>query len=183
MFENSLDNTCLVGMDFETADMGKDSACAIGMVKIKNGTITDTFYSPIKPPRRRVLFTHIHGFTWEMLKDKPTFAELWGDIHNFLENVDGIIAHNASFDRGVFYGTSQMYGIDAPLFPFYCTLKMARQNLQLKNNKLSDVCSSLGIELDHHNAMSDAHATSKIFLHCAKQSYNLQACRLKELKR
>jgi len=170
---------CLIAMDFETADFNKDSACAIGMVKLEHGIITDTFYSLIRPPRKQVYFTHIHGLTWSMLKDSPNFFELWPQMSAFMQGADGIIAHNASFDKNVFYGTSLSYGIVAPSLPFYCTLKAARQNLTLKHNKLSDVCSALHIELNHHNAMSDANAAAQIFLYCIKQGYDLHACALK----
>ena len=172
-----INDTCLVALDFETADFGKDSACAIGMVKIKQGIITDKFYSLIRPPRTRVCFTHVHGLTWAMLKNSPSFAEIWTEINTFLQDADGIIAHNASFDKGVLYGTCLSYNITAPIYPFYCTLKASRQNLKLAKNKLSDVCSALQIKLDHHNAISDANAAAEIFLYCARQGYDLQKCK------
>ena len=175
----TINNTCLIALDFETSDMGNDSACAIGMVKLEQGIITDTFYSLIKPPREQVFFTHIHGLTWPMLKNSPNFLELWPQISAFMQGANGIIAHNASFDKGIFYGTSLRYNIDAPTLPFFCTLKASRQNLKLKKNKLSDVCSALHIDLNHHNAISDANAAAQIFLYCSKQGYDLQTCTLK----
>ena len=54
-----------VALDFETADYQPDSACAVGLAKVRGGEVVDTLYSLIRPPRRRVLFTWVHGITWK----------------------------------------------------------------------------------------------------------------------
>ena len=46
-----------VALDFETADYQPDSACAVGLAKVRGGEVVDTLYSLIRPPRRRILFT------------------------------------------------------------------------------------------------------------------------------
>ena len=66
-----------VALDFETADFKADSACAVGMARIEEGEVTGTFYRLIRPPRSRVMFTHIHGLTWPTLSKEIGFAELW----------------------------------------------------------------------------------------------------------
>ena len=66
-----------VALDFETSGYAAHSACAVGLCRIEDGVVTDSFYSLIRPPSSRVLFTHVHGLTWPMLKDAPTFTELW----------------------------------------------------------------------------------------------------------
>ena len=40
---------------------------------------------------------------------------------------------------------------------------------ELKNHKLDTICDALGIELDHHNALSDAKACANILIHCLTQ--------------
>lgn len=169
----------LIALDFETAGYAKDSACAIGMVKIENSSITDSFYSLIKPPNSRIYFTEVHGLTWNDLKNAPTFLELWNDIYTFTKDAQGFIAHNAPFDRGIYYGTSQKYEIPIEPLPFFCTLKAARKQFCLPKNRLSHVCAFLNIDLDHHNALSDAYAAAKIFLHCLQIGYNWNLSKLK----
>lgn len=166
-------------IDFETADNGKDSACAVGLVKIQNNRINDTFYRLIKPPRSWIKYAYFHGITWDMLKNQPTFAEQWQDIAAFLQGTEAFIAHNAQFDRRVLYGTAEAYGIDLPQIPFYCTLKASRKFLTLEKNSLDSVCSALNIELQHHQALSDAMACAKIFLHFNEQNFPLTSCILK----
>ena len=90
-----------VALDFETADYQPDSACAVGLAKVRGGEVVDTLYSLIRPPRRRVLFTWVHGITWKDVQDSPTFLEFWPQMASFLQGVTHLVAHNAPFDRRV----------------------------------------------------------------------------------
>lgn len=155
----------VVALDFETADKYADSACALGMSRIEDGRVAASWYSLIRPPRPEVHFTEIHGLTWEMLKDQPSFAELWPEISAFLRGATLLAAHNASFDRRVLRGCCHAAGVEAPELPFVCTVRGSRRGLRLPHHRLNDVCACLGIELDHHNAASDALAAARIYLH------------------
>ena len=77
-----------VALDFETADYSRDSACALGLVRVENHRIVRRTYHLIRPPRRRFSFTYLHGITWEDVAHQPTFAELWPSLTPFLEGVD-----------------------------------------------------------------------------------------------
>ncbi len=154
-----------VALDFETSDKYADSACALGMVRIRDGKVTDSWYRLIRPPRSRVYFTEIHGLTWEMLKDEKGFAELWPEISSFLSGAEFLVAHNATFDRRVLLGCCRSFGLESPSLPFVCTVKGSRRGLGLPHNRLNDVCAHLGLELDHHNAASDAMAAANIYIH------------------
>ncbi len=151
-------------LDFETSDRGPDSACALGLVKLRAGKVVDTWYNLIRPPRKRVRFTHVHGLTWTMLKDAPIFAELWPDIAAFLADVTHLAAHNAAFDRRVLLGCCAAAGAEPPNRPFLCTLKGARRALMLPSHGLDAVCAHCGIPLKHHHAGSDALAAA-LLLH------------------
>lgn len=76
-----------------------------------------------------------------------------------------LVAHNASFDRRVLLGCCEKFDLAPPSLPFVCTVKGARRGLNLPHNKLNDVCAHLGIELNHHNAASDARAAALIYRH------------------
>lgn len=168
-----------VALDFETSDYRPDSACALGMARIRGGRVEDTLYRLIRPPRRRVYFTHIHGITWPMVQDCPTFAQLWPEFSAFWQDADFLIAHNASFDRGVLRGCCAAAGLEPPAQPFLCTVKGSRKGLRLPHNRLNDVCEHLGIELDHHNAMSDALASARIYLYLRGHGLPVEAMQLK----
>ena len=91
----------LVAIDFETADYGADSACALGIVTIENGNLAKKGFRLIRPPRRRFYFTYIHGIRWSDVETAATFAEVWEELREYWQDADYLVAHNAPFDRGV----------------------------------------------------------------------------------
>lgn len=157
-----------IALDFETSTHKSISACAIGIAVVENLIITDKFYSLIKPPVRTFSFTHIHGITWNDVKDKPTFGELWNDIKQYFRKIDFIAAHNSIFDSGIFNACCDYYCIKKPAEKFQCTCSIAREKLKLRDNTLATVSGFLGIELQHHNALSDAMACAEIMIRFLK---------------
>ena len=81
----------VVALDFETADNGADAACALGMARVRGSRVEDVFYRLIRPPRRRVWYTDIHGITWNMVKNCPSFGELWPECSAFLQGAVGLL--------------------------------------------------------------------------------------------
>ncbi|SHN62591.1 3'-5' exonuclease [Desulfovibrio litoralis] len=166
-------NLSYIAIDFETADYKTDSACAIGMAKIQDGKIINTFYSLIRPPRKKIYFTNIHGLSWDMLKNSPVFSELWNNIYEYIQGTTYFIAHNAPFDRRVLHGCCQSSNIQIPTQEFICTLSIARSSLKLPSNSLDNVCKHLGIEFKHHHAEDDAIAAAKVFLSLQEKNTSL----------
>ncbi|MGE5314027.1 MAG: 3'-5' exonuclease [Acidobacteriota bacterium] len=155
----------ILALDFETADYQADSACALGLAMIEDGTITRTHTILIRPPRRYFQFTYIHGITWEDVKDKPTFAEHWEELARWFEEADFLVAHNAPFDRGVLRACCLAAGVMPPSKPFLCTVRLSRSLWQLKPAALPNVCEHFGIGLNHHDAGSDTLACARIMIH------------------
>ena len=153
-----------VALDFETSGYAAHSACAVGLCRIEDGVVTDSFYSLIRPPSSRVLFTHVHGLTWPMLKDAPTFTEVWPQLVAFMEGSHALLAHNAGFDRRVLHASCQALELVQPQLPCLCTLKGARRSLPLASRALDSVCGYFGIPLDPHHAGADARACAEIYL-------------------
>ena len=170
-------------LDFETADYGRDSACALSIVIVENDAVIDTWTSLIRPPRRDFFFTYLHGIAWEHVKDKPSFPELWGDIDSKLAGVKFVAAHNASFDRSVLRACCEMAAIEPVNLPFLCTVKAARSIWGFYPTTLADVCRQLRIPLRHHDAESDARACARILLAARERGHEyegvLKTCALK----
>lgn len=87
---------------------------------------------------------------------------MWPELRDFINEADFLVAHNAPFDRDVLRACCKASEITAPMYEFRCTMQMARAKWNLSSVKLSNVCKHLGIELVHHNALSDAEACAKI---------------------
>ncbi|HEY5911050.1 MAG TPA: 3'-5' exonuclease [Verrucomicrobiae bacterium] len=170
-------------LDFETADYGRDSACALSIVTAENDAITDTWTTLIRPPRRDFAFTYLHGIAWTDVKNKPTFGELWDDITRKLEGVSFIAAHNASFDRSVLRACCEAAGVQRIKSSFVCTVRAARTIWGFYPANLAAVCRQLRIPLQHHDAESDARACARIVLSARERGHpyeHLQkACALK----
>jgi DNA polymerase-3 subunit epsilon len=157
-----------VAIDFETADQGRDSACAVGLVTVRSGTIVNRESHLIRPPRSSFIFSYIHGIEWSHVAKKPTFAELWPTLKKGLAGADYLAAHNASFDKGVLNACCAAAGLKVPATPFICTVKLARRAWDIRPTTLPDVCRHLRLKLKHHDALSDAEACASIVLAAAK---------------
>jgi len=156
-----------VAIDFETADHGADSACAVGVVRVEGLKVVAREALLIRPPRPRVMFTHVHGITWLMVKDAPVFRDAWARVAHLLDGVTFLAAHNAPFDRGVLNACCTAHGVASPALPFVCTVQLARRRWAMKPANLPAVCRRLGIGLIHHNAGSDAEACARIVIAAA----------------
>jgi DNA polymerase III subunit epsilon len=153
-----------IAIDFETANHNTASACAVGIVVVENLGIAEQFYSLIKPPDDHFIFTGIHGITWDDVKDKVTFSELWPEIRKYFTNIDFIAGHNVGFDRTILKGCCCHYNLNLPKLKYKCTWQLSKSRLMLKSNALDKVSAYFGIELDHHYALSDAIACAKIMI-------------------
>lgn len=153
-----------VAIDFETSDTARDSACSVGLIRVENSRIVAKESFLIRPPNPVVRFTEIHGITWAMVRDQPTFAELWPRTRAIMADVDFYAAHWSSFDKGVMSTCCARAGLTMPDAPWVCTVKLARETWKLERARLPNVCAHLGIALKHHDAASDAEACARIIL-------------------
>ena len=167
-----------VAIDFETADHGPDSACAVGLALVENGAVVDSTYHLIRPPRRDFVFTWVHGLTWADVAGAPTFAELWPTLAAFLARGEALVAHNAGFDRAVLRACCAAAGVAPTRLPFVCTVRLARRAWNVRPTRLPDVCRHLAISLDHHHALSDARACAEILIAALADGHAADAAKL-----
>lgn len=160
-------------LDFETADYGADSACALALVHVEGLEIVGRDLFMIRPPRSRFAFTHIHGITWAQVRAEPSFAEHWPKIAAMLARAGFLAAHNAAFDRGVLAACCALAGAAAPGLDFHCTVRLARRAWKLKRANLPAVCDHLGISLNHHDPASDAEACARIVIAARREGIPL----------
>lgn len=156
-------------IDFETATGAMESACAVGIVTVTNGVITDEYHSLIQPPENEYWRGNIliHGITPAMTELLPGFHAIYPEIKKRLQN-RMVVAHNEQFDRNVLQRTMRMYGLDYGELllaeRWECTCRIYR-SLGYKPANLSACCQREGIELQHHEALSDARGCAKLYIH------------------
>ena len=147
-----------VAIDFETMTAEPTSACAVGLVKVTEGVITQEFYSLINPTPddRDKVNTFIHGITMEQAALAPTFAELYPQILNMIGKLP-IACHSKGADINILDACMQHNNLkDINTSNHICTY-------ELSGLSLPDACAKYGIEMGcHHNALDDARACAKI---------------------
>jgi len=154
----------LVALDFETANHSPNSACQLGLVRIEGWRIVSAASWLIRPPTDEFFFSYLHGITWDHVSGEPHWGELWPVLAPHFKGVDFLAAHNAPFDQGVLAATCAEYGLSPPAQPFVDTVALARKVWSIYPTKLNLVCERLGIELNHHEALSDAKACAEILI-------------------
>ena len=159
-------------IDFETANSSMLSACSIGVVEFEDGIPVRETYTLIRPPEECGKFNwynvRIHGIKPAMVKNAPTFDEVWKQIH---ESIEGqlIVCHNAVFDTAVLCRLLEYYDFPKPTFDYVCTVKISQLIWpDMENHKLDTVCNDLHIILNHHEALSDARGCGMILAEALK---------------
>ena len=157
-----------VAIDFETATSKRNSACSVGIVTVKNGVIVDEFHALIRPPNNEYNWhnVQVHGINEIDTYNSPQFDEVYPEIKKRLQG-NLVIAHNESFDRSVLKSTMLEFGIeyfDIQLpEKWECTMKIFKARGYMPA-RLDVCCSKHGIQLQHHDALSDARACAKLYL-------------------
>lgn len=155
--------TDFVALDFETANESRDSVCAVGIAVVQDGRIR-TGSTLINPQQEFAGYhTGIHGISARSVKDAPTFPELWPELAEVLAD-QLIVAHVASFDIGALRASISRYELQSIDAQFACTWRLARRIWQLPSLGLSYLAKEFNIELDHHDAGSDAAACAQVML-------------------
>jgi DNA polymerase-3 subunit epsilon len=151
----------IAAIDFETANRSMASVCSVGVSTMEEGIIEENaFYSLISPAENVCYFDPfnigIHHITPEMAESAPCWTQIYPDLLNVLQG--GIVcAHNARFDMTCMRETCRNTGHPVPVLRYFDTVELSRHVFpQMAHHRLNDMCDYLEIELDHHNASSDA---------------------------
>lgn len=102
-------------------------------------------------------FTDIHGISAKDTVNVPIFLpQIWHQIAPYIQN-QNVGAHNGfRFDFPVLSKTLEYYGLQTPDYNKFCTYK-------IYNTNLANLCKRFEIELNHHDALSDARACGELF--------------------
>jgi DNA polymerase-3 subunit epsilon len=160
-----------VAIDFETANGSPASPCAVGLIRVRDGKIVDGFESLFQPPSLHNWFSAgniaVHGITPAMIESAPQYSEVLTQMLEFVGQ-DVLIAHNAPFDMGVLRASALAIGESLPVLGYSCSLQIARKTYNLDSYRLNQVAYAVGHEeFEHHNALADSDACSRIVIHAA----------------
>lgn len=166
----SLDFTAI---DFETANGSRASACAVGLVRVRDGKITHETGGLIQPPPGYGDFswanTNVHGITADMVTNAPSWRRVGLWLRDYVRD-DLLVAHNAPFDMSVLRAACEAVDIPAPRVDYLCTVALARRTCDLPSNRLPVVAAEFGVALTrHHDASADARCAAEIAVAMARR--------------
>lgn len=155
-------------IDFETANGKRTSVCSVGVVVVRGGEVTDSFYSLIRPrPNFYSRFTTaIHGLTYDDTAEAP-ISKRCGNRSPRASRVCRSWPIIRPSTKGALRAVFELYGMPYPGYRFYCTCRASRRTFgtRLPNHQLHTVSAACGFDLaNHHHALADAEACARIAL-------------------
>lgn len=160
-------------IDFETANSHASSACSVGLVRVRDGVITERAHWLIQPPARHGTFqpynVKIHGITPEMVADADPWDVQLSRLLEFIGN-DITIAHNAGFDMGVIRTACAESVTPTPKLRYLCSVQVSRKTYDIPSHRLPLAAAAAGFgEFPHHDALADAEACAAIVIDAARK--------------
>ncbi|WP_193050174.1 exonuclease domain-containing protein [Pseudoalteromonas undina] len=154
-------------VDIETTGglKGGNRITEIGIVKVKQGEIVDTWTTLINPERPIPRFiTKLTGINDAMVSDAPIFSDIASTL---LDKLSGsiFVAHNVNFDYGFIKKELEGLGINFKM-PKLCTVVESRKAFKgLKSYSLGNLSAHFNLDLtNHHRALDDAKAAAQLLL-------------------
>lgn len=172
-----------VVFDLETTGTNiiSDAIIEISAVKVREGSITDTFSTLVNPERSIPYYaTAVNGITDEMVGEAPDIREALGGFLKFIGK-DVLVGHNIqSFDLKFIYREAmELFGVEV-VNDYIDTLYMSRSCLpQLKHHKLVDIAGYFQISSEGaHRALNDCIMNQKCFeaLAAIQKNIKIEIC-------
>lgn len=161
-------------IDFETANASTASACAVGMVRVRDGAVVASTGWLIQPPPGHAEFLprniEIHGIRAADVHGAATWSSQLADIAAFVGD-DVLVAHNAGFDMSVLRRACAATGDTCPPYTYMCSVQLARRVYDLASYSLPFAAAEAGFtDFRHHDATSDALACAHIVIDAARRT-------------
>lgn len=159
-----------IAIDFETANYYKNSACSVGLVRFIDGKETDSCYSLIHPAKMYFVpewTRDIHHISYDAVRNKPYFPEVWDSIvMPFINQTPGIplVAHNGNiFDIPVIKECCCYFGMKEPDLEYFDSLEIAKKTWpELPSHKLTELGAHFNINYLAHDALEDSRTCGQI---------------------
>lgn len=161
-----------VAIDVETANSDLASICQLGAAVFEYGAPIETFSQLINP---RLPFdpinVRIHGISERMVAEAPGFTEGFDSLMQMIDG--GIVASHTLFDRSAISKACARDDIVLPELVWLDTARLARRiwpKFSKSGYGLKNLAREFEIELNHHDAQSDAVAAGYILQRAIDES-------------
>jgi len=157
-------DTETTGLDPEAGHRIIEIAC----VELMNHVATGRVFHSLVDPEREVTAEafEVHGISTESVKGKPRFAEIAGELLDFIAG-DPLVIHNAEFDLG--FVNMELERCELPPLDLPCvdTVLLARKRFPGSPASLDALCRRFAIDLSarqKHGARLDAELLAAVYL-------------------
>jgi len=161
-------------LDTETTGLetsGGHRIIEIGCVELVDRRLSGSHFHQYINPQRDIEdgALEVHGISQEFLQDKPLFADVAGDLLEFIEGAE-LIIHNAPFDVGFLDYELSMLGRSDRIIDHASvldTLELARDLHPGQRNSLDALCKRYDVDNSSrtlHGALLDAEILSDVYL-------------------
>lgn len=161
-----------VALDVETANADCSSICQIGIARFEDGCLAEEWSTLVNPADYFDPFNvSIHGISEDMVEGSPVFQDLLEEIQGRLEG--RITVCHTAFDRVAISAACAKYELPDLMCTWLDSARVARRTwpqFARRGYGLRSVCTAIGYEFRHHDALEDAKAAGQILLVAMKES-------------
>lgn len=158
--------------DTETTGIGPSARLVeIAGVRLRNGVVVDTFETLVHPEMKiPTSVIRVHGITDAMVANAPKAHQALVAFSAFAGALP-LVAHNASFDRGILRHEHARVALSPSLAAVYCSMKLSRRVFPgLGRYGLAALAATLKIpQPKAHRALADCHTTAELLRRCLQK--------------
>lgn len=161
-----------VAIDVETANPDMGSICQIGVARFVDGQLVEEWSTLVDPEDYfDDVNISIHGIDRRMVRGQPRLPDVAEKLRQYLES--SVVVCHTHFDRIAITRAFAKYKIHPPSTAWLDSARVVRRtwkDLAWKGYGLANVCSRIGYEFKHHDALEDAKAAGFVLLAALRES-------------
>lgn len=162
------DSFCVVDIETNGSFKNGGQIIEIGALRVQGGKEVARFHSLVHAPSVPSHITELTGIEASMLEGAPSLGSVLNAFRLFLRD-DIFVAHNVSFDYSFISSSLQQCGFGILLNQKLCTIDLSRRLIESQRYSLDALKALLGVENEHHRALSDASSALSILNHCTSK--------------
>ena len=161
-----------VAIDVETANADMGSICQIGLARFVDGHLVEEWSTLVDPEDYfDDVNISIHGIEARMVKGQPKLPQIADRLRSTLEGTVSVC--HTHFDRVAIGRAYSKYNLSPVSTTWLDSARVVRRTwkeLAWKGYGLANVCSKIGYQFQHHDALEDAKAAGFVLLAALRES-------------
>jgi DNA polymerase-3 subunit epsilon len=159
-----------VAVDIETANPSMASICQVGVAGFSDGAVSFEWVSYVDPQDCFApMNVAVHGIDAPVVAGAPLFPAI---ANQLLQMIGGtVVACHTPFDRVALHQAFTKHALELPALTWLDTARVARRawaECAHRGYGLATVCSMIGYDFQHHDALEDAKAAGEVLLAACK---------------